>query len=56
MKPLLSVTRKFPSGRKASDQGEFSLAVMVSTLSAGETFDGGGAFVWPGNAGLGLTQ
>src|SRR6516225_9916476 len=53
MKPLLSVTRKFPSGRKASDHGEFSLAVMVSTLIAGDAFAGGGALVWPGNAGLG---
>jgi len=36
------------------DQGEVSLPVMVSTLIAGDGFDGGGAPVWPGNAGFGL--
>src|SRR5262252_7027624 len=52
--PALSVTRKFPSGKKAIDQGEFRRAVIVSTFTGAEGFAGGGASVWPAKAGLGF--
>jgi hypothetical protein len=52
--PMLSVTRKLPSGRNARDQGLVSRAVIVSTLISADGFDGGGASVWPGNAGFGF--
>jgi hypothetical protein len=45
MVPLFSVTRKLPSGRKASDQGAFNLAVMVSIVNFGDGFAGAGASV-----------
>jgi hypothetical protein len=54
MLPMLSVTRKLPSGKSAIDQGEVSLAVMISTLTGGDGFDGAGASVWPGKAGFGF--
>jgi hypothetical protein len=54
MLPALSVTRKFPSGKKATDQGLVSLEVTVVTSNFGEGLDGGGASVCPGNAGFGL--
>src|SRR5213593_2968400 len=52
--PLLSVTRKLPSGKKANDHGPLSRAVIVCTEKAAEGFAGGGASVWPANAGFGL--
>src|SRR6185369_1443388 len=54
MVPPLSVTRKLPSGRKASENGELRRLVMVSTFSAGEGFAGFGASVCLGKAGFGL--
>jgi hypothetical protein len=45
MVPILSVTRKLPSGRNAMDHGVVSLAVIVSTVICGEGLAGGGAFV-----------
>jgi hypothetical protein len=54
MVPMLSVTRKLPSGRSAMDHGVVSLEVIVSTAICGEGFAGGGAPVWPGNAGFGF--
>src|SRR5438105_1791610 len=54
MVPVLSVTRKLPSGRKARDQGAFSRAVSVSTATWGEGLGGAGASLWPGNAGRGF--
>ena len=53
MVPMPSVTRKLPSGRNTSDHAPPILAVMVSTVNAGEGFVGAGAVVWPGKAGLG---
>jgi hypothetical protein len=51
--PVRSVTRISPPGKNAIDHGLFSRVTTVSTFSAGESFCGAGAPVWPGNAGLG---
>jgi hypothetical protein len=54
MRPMLSVTRKFPSGSSATDQGLVSRLVMLSIFGIGEGLDGFGASVWPAKAGFGL--
>src|SRR5215475_1092475 len=50
--PPFSVTRKVPSGRNASDHGEFKRSVKICVWKGGEG-GGAGAFVCPGNAGFG---
>jgi hypothetical protein len=54
MMPALSVTRKFPSGSSATDQGPVSRFVTLSTFIGADGFAGFGAPVWPEKAGVGL--
>src|SRR5215475_3890662 len=50
--PPFSVTRKVPSGRNASDHGALRRSVTICVWNGAEGC-GAGAFVCPGNAGLG---
>src|SRR5688572_2883303 len=52
MVPPFSVTRKVPSGRNASDQGEVNRSVTICVWNGAEA-GGAGASVCPVNAGLG---
>src|SRR6266404_6649687 len=54
MLPEFSVTRKLPSGRKEIDHAPLKPVAMVCTLTGGEALAGGGASVWPANAGFGF--
>src|SRR5262245_19405809 len=53
MVPPPCVIRKLPSGRKAMAHAPVSPVAIVSTLNGGDGFDGAGASVWPGKAGVG---